>query len=338
MGLGKAQPSFLHLTRYLFSRLLWAAPIVLAIVVLSFFMLHLVPGDPVTALVGDFPAPPDYIAQVRHDFGLDRSLGTQLWLYLSHVLEGDFGFSFANRQPVLSLVLGRARLTLLLMLPALTLAAIVGIVLALTAAPRAGTWADSLITAISLLGHSVPVFWLGEMLIVLFAVNLQILPAQGLMSLRNPPSGLAAVVDVGRHLVLPLFSVMLYYLAVVARVARASVLDMLHQDFVLTARAKGLTRRQVLWRHILPNALIPVVTVIGYSFGYSLTGAILTETVFAWPGLGSLFISSIGVRDYPVLQGIFLLTALTVVFANLVTDLLYWVIDPRIQRGVRQDA
>lgn len=324
--------------RYFLSRIAWACPIVLAILVISFLMTHLVKGDPVTALVGQFPAPPQYIEQVRHEFGLDQPILTQLWLYLANVAQGHLGYSFANRVAVLPLILERAKMTLLLMLPALTLAAAVGITLGVVAAPRAGTLADSAITALSLVGYSVPVFWLSQVLIMILAVQLKLLPAQGMMSLRDAPTGAAAVLDVLWHLVLPVFSVMLYYLAVVARVARASILEMLHQDFVLTAKAKGLTRREVLWRHILPNALIPVVTVIGYSFGYSLTGAILTETVFAWPGLGTLFISSIAVRDYPVIEGIFLLTALAVVLANIATDLLYWVIDPRIRRSPRGDA
>jgi peptide/nickel transport system permease protein len=165
---------------------------------------------------------------------------------------------------------------------------------------------------------------------VLFAIDLAWLPAQGMMSLRGARTGLAAALDVIWHLVLPVFCITIYYLAVVARVARASVLQALHQDYVLTARSKGLSQRRVLWRHILPNALIPVVTVIGYNFGQSLTGAILTETVFAWPGLGSLFIGSIANRDYPVLQGIFLFAAATVVIANFVTDLLYMLLDPRV--------
>ncbi|MEJ1974962.1 MAG: ABC transporter permease [Acetobacteraceae bacterium] len=176
-------------------------------------------------------------------------------------------------------------------------------------------------------------FWLAQLLIMVFAVRLRVLPAQGMVSLRNAPTGFGAVLDVGWHLILPLVSVTIYYVAIVARVARASVLDLLHRDFVLTAMAKGMSRRRILWRHILPNALIPVVTVIGYSFGSALTGAILTETVFAWPGLGSLFIASIANRDYPVLQGIFLFTALTVVGANIVTDMVYWLIDPRLHRG-----
>jgi ABC-type dipeptide/oligopeptide/nickel transport system permease component len=321
--------------RFLFMRLLWAAPIVLAIAVLSFLLLHLVRGDPVTALIGDFPAPPEYVAQIRAEFGLDQPITTQLWLYLVNLAHGNLGFSFTNRMPVLDLVLARARITLMLMIPALVAASALGVAMALAAAPRAGSSADAAITGLSLLGHSVPVFWLAQLLVMAFAVQLHWMPASGMISLRNTPTGWAGVVDFLWHLVLPMTCITIYYVAVVARVARAAVLELLHRDFVLTAMAKGLTNRRVLWRHILPNALIPVVTVVGYSFGSSLTGAILTETVFAWPGLGSLFVSSISARDYPVLQGIFLFSAIAVVVANILTDLVYWLVDPRLHRGGR---
>jgi peptide/nickel transport system permease protein len=323
---------------YLLSRLAWAGPIVFCILVINFLIIHVVPGDPIQALVGDFPTPPGYIEQIRHEFGLDQPISTQLGLYLLNLAEGNLGFSFANRQPVLGLVLDRARYTLLLMLPALTVAAILGVVLALAAAPRAGSLYDSGITALSLIGFSVPIFWLGQILVIVFAIKLRWLPAQGMISLRDTPTGWAAVADVLWHLILPAFSVTIYYVAIVARVARASVLDAMSQDFVLTAKAKGLSRRYVLWRHVLPNALIPVVTVIGYNFGYSLTGAILVETVFAWPGLGNLFITSIGNRDYPLLQGIFLLTAVAVVIANVITDVLYAALDPRVRSSYGRNA
>jgi peptide/nickel transport system permease protein len=319
--------------RFLLTRLLWAAPIVLAIAVLSFVLLHLVRGDPVTALIGDFPAPPEYVARIRAEFGLDQPVSTQLWRYLVNLAHGNLGFSFTNRMPVLDLVLARARITLLLMVPALIAASLLGVVMALAAAPRAGSGTDAAITGLSLLGHSVPVFWLAQLLVMAFAVQLHWMPASGMISLRNTPTGWAGVADFLWHLVLPMTCITIYYVAVVARVARAAVLEVLHRDFVLTAMAKGLTGRRVLWRHILPNALIPVVTVVGYSFGSSLTGAILTETVFAWPGLGSLFVSSISVRDYPVLQGIFLFSAIAVVVANILTDLVYWLVDPRLHRG-----
>jgi peptide/nickel transport system permease protein len=317
------------MTSYLLRRLLWSVVMVLGIVVVDFLLTHILPGDPLDVLVGDFPAPVAYIAQVRHDFGLDQSLSRQLMLYVWHLAQGDLGFSFANRQPVLPLILQRAGVTLLLMLPALILASILGVALATLAAGRAGGLVDNLVTALSLVGHSIPVFWLAQILIVTFSVNLGWLPAQGMRSIRTHDPQL----DLLRHLVLPGFCITIFYLAVVVRVARSAMLEVMQQDFILTARAKGLGRQAVLWRHVLRNAAIPVITVIGYNFGLSLTGAILTETVFAWPGLGGLFISSIANRDYPVLAGIFLVSAVAVVLANLVTDLLYAAADPRVRLG-----
>jgi len=316
---------------YVLSRLVWGALIVLCILVLNFLIIHMVPGDPLQAMLGDFPVPPGYAEQIRTEFGLDKPLGTQLALYLLNLTHGNLGFSFANRMPVLDLVLARLGPTLLLMLPALFLAAVVGIVLGVTAAPRAGSVEDSALTAVSLFGYSVPIFWLGQVLVIVFAIQLGWLPAQGMNNSREELHGIDRALDVARHLVLPAFSVMIFYLAVVARVARASVAEALHHDYVLTAKAKGLSRRTVLWRHVLPNAMIPVVTVIGFNFGQSLTGAILVETVFAWPGLGNLFITSITNRDYPVLQGIFLLTSVAVVVVNIGTDLLYAALDPRVR-------
>lgn len=322
--------------RFFVTRLAWAIPIILTIVVVNFFILHAVPGDPVQVLVGDFPVPTEYMEQIRRDFGLDRSLSEQLVLYFQNLFQGNLGYSFANRKPVLDLILQRAPYTLLLMLPALTFASILGIVFALAAAPRAGSTFDGFMTALSLFGYSVPVFWLGQVLVVVFAVWLGWLPAQGMISLRAPSTGWGTVIDILQHMVMPVFAITIYYVAVVARVARASVVDTLGRDFVATARAKGLSRRYVLWRHVLPNAIIPIVTVIGYNFGNCLTGAVLIETVFAWPGLGNLFIGSIGNRDYPVLQGIFLFTAVVVVLANLITDFLYAALDPKVRRSYGQ--
>lgn len=316
---------------YLLSRIGWGALIVLCILVLNFIIVHMVPGDPLHALLGDFPVPDGYAEQVRAEFGLDKPIATQLGLYLWNLLQGNLGFSFANRMPVLDLILSRLGPTLLLMLPALFFAAVLGVVLGVTAAPRAGSVEDSAITALSLFGYSVPIFWLGQMLVIVFAIQLGWLPAQGMKSMRDEYEGLDAVLSLLRHLVLPGFSVMIFYIAIVSRVARASVAEALHHDYVLTAKAKGLSGRTILWRHVLPNALIPVVTVIGYNFGHSLTGAILVETVFAWPGIGSLFITSITNRDYPVLQGIFLLAAVSVVVINMLTDLLYAFLDPRVR-------
>jgi peptide/nickel transport system permease protein len=315
------------MTRYIIGRVFWGLIMVLGLVVVDFLITHLLPGDPIDALVGNFPAPPDYIARIRHDFGLDQSLSAQLGYFLLNLAHGQLGFSFVNRLPVLQLILERAGITLILMLPSLVLASLIGIALAVAATARNGRTMDSVLTCVSLVGHSVPVFWLAQILIVVFAVKLGWLPAQGMRSIRTHDP----LLDLLRHLVLPGFCITIYYIAVVARVARASMLEILHQEFVLTARAKGIGRRAVLWRHVLRNAAIPVITVVGYNFGTSLTGAILTETVFAWPGLGGLFINSIANRDYPVLSGIFLMASIAVVVANIVTDLLYAVADPRIR-------
>ena len=316
---------------YVLSRLGSGAVIVLAILVLNFLIVHMTPGDPLHALLGDFPVPPGYAEQVRAEFGLDKPIAAQLGLYLWNLAHGNLGFSFANRSPVLELILARLGPTLLLMVPALLFAAVLGVMLGVTAAPRAGSVEDSALTALSLFGYSVPVFWLGQMILIVFAIHLGWLPAQGMRNMREDFHGWEAAQDVLKHLVLPGFSVMIFYIAIVARVARASVGEALHNDYVLTAKAKGLSRRTILWRHVLPNAMIPVVTVIGYNFAQSLTGAILVETVFAWPGIGNLFITSITNRDYPVLQGIFLLVGVSVVVVNILTDLLYSALDPRVR-------
>jgi peptide/nickel transport system permease protein len=324
--------------RYLFSRIASGLVIILAILVLNFLIVHLVPGDPLHALLGDFPVPPGYAEQIRAEFGLDQPIATQLGLYLLNLLRGNLGFSFANRLPVLDLILGRLGPTLLLMLPALFFAALLGVVMGVTAAPRAGSAQDSALTALALFGYSVPIFWLGQLLVIVFSIQLGWLPAQGMKSMREEYEGWEAFTNLLRHLVLPGFSVMIFYIAIVSRVARASVAEALHHDYVLTAKAKGLSPRTILWRHVLPNAMIPVVTVIGYNFGHSLTGAILVETVFAWPGIGNLFITSITNRDYPVLQGIFLLAGVSVVVINILTDLLYALLDPRVRSHHERSA
>ena len=319
--------------RFLLERLGWALPIVLVIVVVNFIITRLIPGDPVTAIIGEYPAPQEQIDEIKRTFGLDQPLLVQLWRYLVELAQGNLGFSFANQQSVLELVLSRSGATLLLMLPALTLASVLGVLQARWAVPRPGKTADTLITAVTLFGYSVPVFWLGQVLIVILAVELQWLPAQGMFSMRGVSSGLPRLWDFILHWIMPGLSVTVFYAAIVTRVARASLGEAINQDFVTTARAKGMREGPIFWRHVLPNALIPIVTVIGYNFGYALTGAILVETVFAWPGLGTLFVQAVASRDYPVLQGIFLATAITVVLANLVTDLVYGIVDPRIRRG-----
>ena len=323
--------------RYVYTRMVYAIILIIAVVIINFLLIHVVPGDPVDALLGEFPAPPEYVEKLRHDFGLDRPLHVQLWRYLEKLAVGDLGFSFANRQPVISLLARHAGNTLLLMIPGLVAAAVFGLLLGAAAARKPGSIQDTIFTAISLGGYSLPIFWLAQMLIVVFAVFLGWLPAQGMASVFLLDDSLATRFgDYLLHLVLPGVTITVSYMAIVARVSRTSLVETSNQDFRLLALTKGLSPRRVFWRHVLPNALIPVVTVIGYNFGLALTGAILTETVFGWPGLGYLFITSIQTRDYPVMNGIFLLAAFAVVLANFLTDITYALIDPRVSASYKE--
>lgn len=319
--------------QYFFKRVVLSIVTIFVIAIVNFVLIKLVPGDPVQAMIGDFPAPPDYIEQIRQDFGLDKPMLTQLGLYLENLLRGNLGFSFANRQPVLDLIVNRAGNTLILILPAILLSSMIGVALSLAAAFRKGGF-DVAVSVITLFGYSIPVFWLGQVLVLIFAVSLGALPTSGMYSLRAPKTGLGAFWDLLNHLILPLVCIMAFKIAVFARTARASVLGVLNSDFVMTARAKGLGRRYILWHHVLPNAVIPVIAVFGYQFGHALTSSLLVETVFAWPGIGQLFVTAVSQRDFPVLQGILLLSTILVVIANVAADLIYTVVDPRIRRSL----
>jgi peptide/nickel transport system permease protein len=321
------------MTRLVVTRLAWAIPVLLVIVATNFVLTRLVPGDPLVAIVGEYPISPEYRDKIRQTLHLDMPLGVQLWSYLVAVAHGNLGFSFVNQQSVLSLVIQRAIASLILLLPALTVATIVGLLMAKLSAGRSRGPANILLTSVTLFGFSVPIFWLGQMLIVVFAVNLHWLPAQGMQSLRGVHGAAATAWDFFAHWLMPGFTVALFHVAVVSRVAQASLREAAKQDFVTTGRAKGLSERAIFWRHVLPNAMLPVITVIGYNFGAALTGTIMVESVFAWPGLGSLLLNSITNRDYPVVQGIFLLSGAVVVLVNVLTDLIYGLIDPRIRSG-----
>lgn len=327
--------SGLGVARYVAARLGWGVLLVLVVIIVNFVLTHVLSGSPITALTGNYPVPTGYQAQIKEQFGLDKPLWVQLWLYLVSLAHGNLGFSFASQQPVLPLILGHAVFTLLLMIPALIVATVVGILLGSLASRSPGSLTDTLVSAGSIGGYSIPVFWLAQLLILLFAVVLGVLPAQGIVSVTagTTPSVVSTVGDYLVHLVLPGTTVALYYLAVVARVSRASLIQTSNSQFAILALSKGVTSRRVFWRHKLRNSLLPIVTVIGYNFGYALTGAILTETVFGWPGVGALFITSITNRDYPVIEGIFLLSAIGIVAANLITDLVYMLLDPRVARS-----
>jgi peptide/nickel transport system permease protein len=320
--------------RYIGRRLLQAVPIVLVIVVVNFILVKLAPGDAATVLAGEAGgATPEYIAQLRQRFGLDQPVWLQLFYYVRSVLSLDLGFSFRHNQPVLGLILGRMGPTLLLMVTSLTIAVTAGVLLGVLAALNLNTWRDTAISIFALVSYATPLFWAGLMLIVLFSIRLDWLPTSGMETVAAFYEGWARAIDIARHLVLPAVTLSLFYLAVYTRLMRASMLEQAGMDYVVTARAKGLTERRIVWRHILRNAMLPVVTIAGVQVGALIGGSVIVESVFAWPGLGTLAFESLFARDLNLLLGIFLISSLLVVVVNLFVDVLYAVLDPRIELG-----
>lgn len=319
------------LGRFTLERLLNAVPLLFGVVVINFLLISLSPGDPVTALIGEFPAPPDYVERVRSEYGLDRPVHERLVLYLGNVLQGDLGYSFANRQPVLDLVLERLGRTLVLMFTTVVFATAIGVILGVLAAGRPHSPVDSGSTGFALLGYSIPEFWLGQILILIFAVGLGWLPAGGFRDIRANYSGFPAILDMARHMVLPMLALSFRYMAITTRLTRASLLEVMNSDYILAARARGISDRRVLWEHGLRAAALPIITVIGYNFAFIVAGSALVETVFGWPGVGRLMYDSLFTRDYPVLLGILQLVSLAVIVVNLLTDIAYALLDPRVR-------
>ena len=318
--------------RYIASRLLQGLALVLAVVILNFVLVHAAPGDPVETIAGASGGmSPELMAQLRTQYGLDRPLPVQLGVYLGKVLQGDLGYSYFFNLPVTSLIAERVPATLLLVLSAVLLAFLVGTALGVLSSRKPNGALSQFITVLSMVGFAAPVFWVGIMLVILFASILPILPVAGMRSVDGSGEGVAGVLDVLHHLVLPTVTLGLVYLAQYSRLARSSMLDVLGADFIRTARAKGLAERVVLYKHALRNALLPVVTVLGLQFGNVLAGAILVETVFNWPGLGRLAFDSVLRRDYPTILGVLLFSSIVVVVMNQITDLCFRLIDPRIK-------
>lgn len=316
--------------RYVARRVLQAVPVLFSILVLTFALVHLAPGDPIAILAGD-AGDAAYYAEMRAKFGLDRPLPEQLVAYVGNALRGDLGVSFAHRRPVLEVIADRVPATLLLMLTALALSTALGIALGALAARHAGRAVDHAITVGTLLGAATPAFWLGQVLVIVFAWLLGWFPVQGMTTARGVAPGFPQVVDVAHHMVLPVATLALLQLALVTRLVRAGVREALLEEYARTAAAKGVGRTGIVLRHALPNAMLPVVTVVGSHFGTLLTGAVLTEIIFAWPGIGRLLYDATLARDHPLLMAIFIVASLSVVGANLVTDLVYGRLDPRVR-------
>ena len=314
-------------SRYLLRRLAQVLPTVAGLLVLNFCIIHLAPGDPAIALGGEH-GDAAYYAFLRTRFGLDRPLPEQLLTYVANVLRGDLGTSYVHGRSVASVITERIPATLLLVSTALVLSSVAGVGLG-TLAARHRT-ADVALNTAALLGYATPSFWLGQIALLTLAVGTGLFPVQGMTDARNPQTGLAHLRDVLHHLALPAIVLAVNELALTTRLVRTGLLEAFGADYVRAARAKGLPEALVT-RHALRNVVLPVVTVIGSRVGMFLSGAVLVEVVFAWPGLGRLLLSSLLSRDYPVLLGMFLLISIGVILANLITDLSYARLDPRIR-------
>jgi peptide/nickel transport system permease protein/oligopeptide transport system permease protein len=302
--------------QYVVKRLLSTIPVLLGISLLLFFMLRMLPGDPAQVLAGQM-ASPEEVQNIRHQLGLDRPIYVQYGYFLARLARFDLGRSARTQSPVIEEVWARLPNTILLAVMAITLACLFGIPAGIISAVRPYTWMDYLATSTALFGISMPVFWLGLMLIVVFSILLHWLPAGGTGSWK--------------HVILPSLTLAAFVVAFITRMTRASMMEALSQDYVTTARSKGLKEQVVIVKHALKNALIPIITVVGLQFGMLLGGAVLTETVFAWPGLGRLIVDSILARDYPVIQGTILIFGLLYILVNLIVDLIYAYVDPRIR-------
>ncbi len=304
------------MTRYIIRRVLYTIPVMLVVSFVVFGILHIAPGDPARLLAGEDARPED-VAIVRANYGLDQPLYIQYGVWLGNVLRGDFGRSIVTRRPVLDEVKARLPSTIELAFASLLIAIVAGMVAGVISATRQYSLLDHATMVLALLGISMPVFWLGIMLIFFFAVDLRWFPTGGTGTFQQ--------------LVLPSVTLGAASMAIIARMTRSSMLEVIRQDYIRTARAKGLAEQIVMLRHALKNALIPVVTVIGLQFGYLLAGAVLTETVFSRPGLGRLLVTSITSRDFPVVQGTLMMLSISFVLINLLVDVLYGYLDPRIR-------
>jgi peptide/nickel transport system permease protein len=310
---------------YTLRRLAMIVPVLLGLSVIVFLIMALIPGDPALAILGSF-ATPENVAQLRQDLGLDRSLPAQYFIWLGNLLHGDFGRSYSLNRPVLDEVLDRLGPTLLLAGTSLLLCTLLGLAAGVVSAVRQYGWQDRVITLLVLVGLSTPSFWLGLVLVLLFAVQLHWFPVSGMVAIYGG-GGLA---DILHHLVLPAVTLSVVATGVIARLTRSNMLEVLRQDYVRTARAKGLEERTVIGRHAFRNALVNIVPIVGIQAGFVLGGAVYIETVFQWPGIGRMLVTAISTRDILLVQGGVLVVAACYVLINLATDLIQHLLDPRI--------
>lgn len=320
--------------RFILGRLLRAVVILLCIAVFNFLLIHMAPGDPAAVMAGEAgDTDPIFLQQLRERFGLDQPLYMQLWIYISSIAQFDLGFSYRQSLPVIDLIADRLPATLLLSLSAFVISLGLGVVGGAIASARQGRLSDMIISFVALLFYATPLFWLALMGVLLFSVQLTWLPGFGYETVGANYTGIDRVLDIGHHLILPAMTLGLFFMAVYVRMTRASMLEVNQHDFVKTARAKGLRPALIQRRHVLRNALLPVVTLAGLQAGQLVSGAVLIETVFAWPGIGRLMFDALSQRDYNLLLGVFMVSAAMVLLFNLITDVLYRLVDPRIKEA-----
>jgi peptide/nickel transport system permease protein len=319
--------------KYVFRRLLQLIPLLIGVSLISFFVMHLAPGDP-TALFINPNVDPQELARIRANWGLDQPIIVQYFYWLGNAFRGNFGVSYTTGLPVMQEIVERLPATLLLMIASYILTLLITIPLGVISAVKKGSWFDNLVTVISFAGMATPTFWFGLMLMLLFSVQLGWLPAVGMYDVGARYEGWGmGVLDVIKHMILPLLTMTLLGLAGMTRYQRAAMLEVLNQDYIRTARAKGLPERVVIFKHALRNALIPIVTILGLSLPDLFGGAFIIETIFAWPGMGRLGVMAIFQRNYPLIMGITVFSAVLIVLGNLLADMGYAWVDPRIRYG-----
>ncbi len=312
-------------------RLAWSALLILAVLVLNFLLIHMAPGDPADVIAGEMGgATQEMLDDIRRGYGLDKPIHVQLGVYLSKAIQGDLGNSFFYNAPVLDLIMARIGPTLLLVVTALLFALVIGTTLGVISSRNPNGPLSYFVTIVSIVGYAAPIFWTGLMFVILFASVIPIFPIAGMYDIRLEGNWFERTLDVAHHLVLPAFTLGIVYLAQYSRLTRASMLEILGSDYIRTARAKGVSEFSVYGKHALRNAILPIVTIAGLQFGSVISGAVLVETVFSWPGLGTLAFDSILARDYPTILGILFFSAVLVIIANIITDITYRLVDPRV--------
>lgn len=326
-GAGRQLP-----VRFVGKRLFHALLTILGIAIINFFLLQLAPGDAADALVGEAgTADAEYLARLRKEFGLDRPLHEQFIAFLIRIATFDLGYSFRYGSDVASLIFSRLPATLLLMVTSIVFALVIGVVFGVTAARYFNRLPDRLLSLLALIFYATPPFWIGLMMILVFSVWLGWTPTGGMRNIAADATGIRGMLDVAHHLVLPALTQAFFYLAIYTRLMRASMLEVLSLDYIRVARAKGISEQRVAYRHALRNAVLPLITIVGTNVGAFLGGAVLTETVFSWPGIGRLMFDAMFQRDLNLLLSILLLSSVFVVLANLVVDLLYAIVNPTVE-------